>query len=328
MSYLYFIGIDIAKDSFEVAFHSSKINSKIKTKTQKFSNDNNGFEQFMTVMNHEENLYFITLEATGGYEMNLLLFLCSRGLAVHRLETLKSSHYLRSLRCFAKNDVVDAEALARFGAERHETLPIFVPSSQEIAQMQKFRMRRDDLITMRMAEKQRLKHPNYADIKQDLLNHIAYLTQRIDEIDAKIAELIDNNAILKQKKAIMCAFKGIGQQTSHILLTICPELGSLTRRQIASLAGVAPHPRESGTYQGYRSTKGGRHELKKALFMVALSGKRYNPVLKQFFDGLVARGKKKMVALTATMRKIIVIINAKVRDFLQSNPLIDTPTML
>ena len=138
-------------------------------------------------------------------------------------------------------------------------------------------------------------------------------------IDKKIAELIDNNQVLQQKKQVLTEFKGVGEQTSHALLLMCPELGNLTRRQIASLAGVAPHPRESGHYQGYRSTKGGRSQVKRALFMAVLSAKKYNPLLKKFYDGLVARGKKKMVALTATMRKMIVILNAKVRDFFQSN---------
>jgi transposase len=114
----------------------------------------------------------------------------------------------------------------------------------------------------------------------------------------------------------MMRFKGIGEQTSCVLLTICPELGTLTRRAIAALAGVAPHPRESGVYQGYRSTKGGRSQIKRALFMAALSAKTHDPKLKAFFNGLVARGKKKMVALTATMRKMIVILNAQIRDFL------------
>lgn len=309
MSYLYFIGIDISKDSFHVALHNS-------SSIQQFPNNPKGFSQFLASIEHPINQYFITLEATGGYETNLLLFLCQQGFATHRLQTLKSSHYLRSLRVFGKNDVLDAQALARFGAERHDNLPIFVPQTQEMQALQTLRMRRDDLVAMRVAEKQRLKHPNYNTLKDSLEKVCDILTQEINIIDKKIAELINNNHILQSKKKILTAFKGVGEQTGNLLLAMCPELGNLTRRQIASLAGVAPHPRESGAYQGYRSTKGGRSQIKRALFMAVLSAKSYNSILKKFYDGLISRGKKKMVALTATMRKMIVILNAKLRDFL------------
>jgi transposase len=312
MSYLYFIGIDVSKDSFHAALHNSP-------SIQQFPNNKKGFSEFFASLKHPTNQYFITLEATGGYETNLLLFLCDKGFATHRLQTLKSAHYLRSLRVFGKNDVLDAQALARFGAERHEHLPIFVSPTQDMQHLQTLRMRRDDLVRMRVSEKQRLQHPNYDLIKNDVLKSCDFLTQEIIIIDKKIAELIDNNQVLQQKKQVLTEFKGVGEQTSHALLLMCPELGNLTRRQIASLAGVAPHPKESGHYQGYRSTKGGRSQVKRALFMAVLSAKKYNPLLKKFYDGLVARGKKKMVALTATMRKMIVILNAKVRDFFQSN---------
>jgi transposase len=312
MSYLYFIGIDISKDFFNVSLHNS-------TKTNQFPNTSKGFSQFLASIEHPINQYFITLEATGGYETNLLLFLCKHGFAIHRLSTLKSSHYLRSLHVFGKNDILDAQALARFGAERHNLLPIFQPQTQEMQQLQTFRMRRDDLVAMRVTEKQRLQHPNYESLKDGLERVCTILTQEIMVIDKKIAELIDNNHIMQQKKKILTEFKGVGEQTGNLLLAMCPELGNLTRRQIASLAGVAPHPKESGTYQGYRSTKGGRSQIKKALFMAVLSAKSYNPILKKFYDGLISRGKKKMVAMTATMRKMIVILNAKLRDFIQSH---------
>lgn len=309
MTYLYFIGIDVSKDTFHVALHNSP-------KTEQFPNNSKGFSQFLSSIEHPINQYFITLEATGGYETNLLLFLCQQGFATHRLSTLKSSHYLRSLHVFGKNDILDSQALARFGAERHDNLPIFVPQTQEMQQLQTLRMRRDDLVAMRVSEKQREKHPNYSSLKDSLNKVCDILTQEIAIIDKKIAELIDNNHVLQSKKKILTKFKGVGEQTGNLLLTMCPELGTLTRRQIASLAGVAPHPRESGTYQGYRSTKGGRSQVKRGLFMAILSAKKHNPVLKKFYDGLIARGKKSMVAMTATMRKMIVILNAKIRDFL------------
>lgn len=104
--------------------------------------------------------------------------------------------------------------------------------------------------------------------------------------------MVDNNQVLQSKKKILTAFKGVGEQMRNLLLTMCPKLGNLTRRQIASLASVAPHPRESGNYQGYRNTKEGRSQVKSALFMAVLSAKSYNPVLKKFYASLVAKCKK------------------------------------
>jgi transposase len=179
-------------------------------------------------------------------------------------------------------------------------------------------MRRDDLVAMRVTEKQRLQHPNYESLKDGLERVCTILTQEIMVIDKKIAELIDNNHIMQQKKKILTEFKGVGEQTGNLLLAMCPELGNLTRRQIASLAGVAQHPKESGAYKGYRRCRGGRMGIKRMMFMAGLSAIRFNEKLKIFYKGLCERGKKPMLALVATMRKFIVILNAKVRDLLQA----------
>lgn len=314
MSYLYFIGIDIAKENFEVAHY---FQDNAKPKTQEFPNNLKGFRAFLKTFSADLSHYFITLEATGGYEMNLLLFLCKNGLAVHRLSTLKASYYMRSLKVFAKNDICDSIALARFSKERHQHVTIFTPPSEQMQELQILTARRDDLIATRTAEKQRLGHPNYETIKKSLQRFVDFITQEMKEIEERIAEIVDSVAEFKQKKQLLQSFKGVGEQTAHVLITALPELGTLNRREVASLAGVAPHPKESGNYQGYRSTKGGRKQVKKALFMVALSGIRHNPILRDYYLRLTARGKKKMVALTATMRKMIVILNAKIRDALQ-----------
>jgi transposase len=122
-----------------------------------------------------------------------LLFLCSKSFTTHHLQTLKSAHYLRSLRVFGKNDILDSQALARFGAERHDHLPIFVPATQDMQELQTLRMRRDDLVAIRVTEKQRLKHPSYNSLKDSLGKVCGILTQEIEIIDKKIEELIDNN---------------------------------------------------------------------------------------------------------------------------------------
>lgn len=310
-SYKYFIGVDIAKDSFEVAFYDATSKA---AKNQSFDNNKKGISSFLKSLADEKNNYFITMEATGGYEEALLLELAAQQYAVSRISTLKSSYYMRSLRIYAKNDMIDAHALALFGAERHNNLAIFQPPCEDLRMLKKLSMRRNDLMDMTTAEKQRRKHPAYADLASSVETILKLLQEEIKDIEKRICEIIEKNQIFKKKRDILTEFKGVGRQTSAVLLSIMPELGTLTRRQIASLAGVAPHPKESGSHKGYRSTKGGRKDVKKALFMAALSAKRYNPILKEFYDKLREKGKKKMVALTAVMRKMIIILNAKIRD--------------
>ncbi|MFZ5931770.1 MAG: transposase [Pseudomonadota bacterium] len=134
-------------------------------------------------------------------------------------------------------------------------------------------------------------------------------------LEKHIAALIAQSPALTAKFAVMTSIKGVGPQTAFTLLACMPELGTLTRRQAASLAGVAPHPKDSGKTQGYRATRGGKGNVKRALFMAAMSARNYNPNLKEFFGRLVQNGKKRMVALIAVMRKLITILNAKLRDY-------------
>jgi transposase len=309
MSYIYFIGIDISKDFFEVAYHLPDAIPK----TVKYSNDEEGFEEFFVSLKNAEQS-FIVLEATGGYETGLLFYLGKKEVAVHRIAPLKSSHYMRSIKSYAKNDVLDAMALARYGFERHKTLTLFTYSSEQQVKLSTLFARKQDLIAMRVCEKQRKKHPIYKDLTESLSKVLECLDEQIDLINKKMQELIDESESLKQVQTLLLSQKGVGRELSFVILAQLPEIGLLNRKQIASLAGVAPHPKESGNYKGYRSCKGGRMGVRRILFMAILSAVRYNPILESFYQSLLQRGKKTMVAMTATMRKLIVILNAKVRD--------------
>jgi transposase len=240
--------------------------------------------------------------------------LCEHGVAVHRLQPLQSSHYMRSLRMYAKTDILDAMALARYGAERHSHLAVFKPDDASTQELKILQTRRDDLIAMRVAENQRLKHPLYQNLHVSLRTVLSVIETEIDTIESRMQEIVAENAHLSWKMQILCGFKGIGSVTALVLLAAMPEIGTLDRKQIAALAGLAPHPKDSGKYTGYRATKGGRSSARKALFMAALSAKRYDPILKDFFDRLIKNGKKPIVALVAVMRKMIIIINAQIRD--------------
>jgi transposase len=308
MSYTYFIGIDMSKDNFEAAVHDSA------AKPEAYSNTSEGFAAFVAAHEHMLGDALIVLEATAAYEKALLLELVQKGAAVHRIQPAKSSHFMRSLQMHGKTDAIDARALARYGAERHAQLSLFMPPEQAQQELQDLHKRRQELVDMRKAEKQRHQHPRYHDLQGSLERMLDALDAEIADIETRIQTLISDNEQLQARRQVMTNIKGVGETTAMCLLARMPELGALTRRQAASLSGTAPHPNDSGKRSGHRTTRGGRKDVSNALYMAALSAKKYNPKLRQFYDHLIQQGKEKMEALNAVMRKIIVILNAKIRD--------------
>ncbi len=170
------------------------------------------------------------------------------------------------------------------------------------------------MVLMRSAEETRSRHPKHQNLKASFAEVVKFLNAKIKEIEAEIKDLIAQSQALAAKIAVMTSLTGIGRQTAAVLAGFMPELGALTRRKAASLAGCAPHPRDSGANRGYRATTGGRAVVKRALFMAALSARKSHPALRQFYERLVQHGKKPMAAITAVMRKLIVILNAMLRD--------------
>lgn len=312
MTYKYFIGIDVSKDNFDIAVHNSK------AKPQRYPNSRQGFA--LLLRDFEEILpqSLVVLEATGGYETALVTALAENSVALHRMQPLKSAHYIRSLHCYAKTDPSDARALARYGAERHADLQLFTPAEENVLTLQSLQTRLDDLKAMRMAEKQRLKHPRYVSLSEQVEEIIDVFDKQIAEIEAMMKNIIASDDVLQKKYDIMTDMKGIGKTIAFCLIACLPELGLLDRKKIASLVGLAPHPKDSGKYNGYRATRGGRSNVRHIVYMGAMVAITHNPVLREFYERLRKNGKKPMVALTAVMRKIIVILNAKIRDEIYS----------
>ncbi len=308
MTFVHFLGIDISKDSFDVVSHEHP------TAGRTFSNDAAGHQSFLETYCGIFPETLVVLEATGGYETALIAFLLAHKASVHRASPLTASHYTRSLRLHAKTDRLDALALARYAAERHAELRLYQPSSAQQDRLQVLVARRSDLVAMRTAEINRLQHPRYREVRGFVETLLRAITEQIKTIETEIDTLITQTASLKAKVTVMTGVKGVGAQTAHTLLSHLPELGNLTRRQVASLAGCAPHPKDSGAYRGYRATRGGRTHVKRALFMAAMAARRFNPNLRAFYERLIENGKKPIVAITAIMRKIITILNAKIRD--------------
>jgi len=306
-NYSTFFGIDIGKSEVFVAKHGTK-------SSLAFPNSKEGIKKLFKTYKAELANAFIVLETTGGYETLVLNALLDKNISVHRANTRYVKSFIRSWGKLGKSDALDAQALALYGYERHKNLPLFQKQPPELIQLIALTQRKLDLTQMLVQEKNRLKSPQNnpsiiqccSQLIQTLQTHIASVTKEIDS-------LIKNNALWLKKKEVLESIPGVGPIISSMLLALMPELGQINRRQIASLAGLAPHPYESGQKIGYRRTKGGRQQIRPILFIAAMAARNSNSPLKAFYEKLIAKGKKKMVALTALMRKILLIANAKIK---------------
>ena len=257
---------------------------------------------------------FAVCEATGGYEKPLLAALTRAGVNVHRADARKVKAFIRSLGRLAKTDAIDAEGLARYGQERQGVLALWAPAPAHLETLQTLVRLRTQLVKEHTAWRNQASAPGAAPVKAHLTAMIKACETRLEAVEADIDRLIQDHEDLKTRVEIIQQIKGCGPTTARALTALMPELGSLGRKRAASLAGLAPHPHQSGKRDGYRRTRGGRPEVKRALFMAAMAATRYNEDLKAFYLRLVNGGKKKLVAITAVMRKLITIINARIRD--------------
>jgi transposase len=306
--YKNFLGIDIGKFNFVVSIYESK-------STIEYQNSPAGITKF--IEEHSDILphSLCVLEPTGGYELEVLYSLISEGFNVHRADARKVKSFIRSFGSSAKTDSLDAKALAAYAQERWEKLELFKPQSQRSIELFQLVQRRSDLKATLIAEKNRLKAPSTKFIKESIMILIDTLKKQLDIITDKIEFIISNIPELKKKKDILKTIPGIGDITAFELLILLPELGTLCRRKIAALSGVAPRANDSGKFKGYRRTGCGRNGIKPLLFIAAMAARNSKTHLKEFYEKLISKGKKKMVALTALMRKILVIANAKLKQY-------------
>ena len=305
--YTNFFGIDIGKFNFVISLQDAK-------STHEYENSASGITQFIEEYSDVLPNSLCVLETTGGYELDLLYSLIAQGFKVHRADTRKVKNFIRSFGTFAKTDALDAKALAAYAQERAEKLELFEPQSQEAIELFQLVQRRSDLKMTLVAEKNRLKAPSTKLIEDSILVVIEALQMQMQIITEKIQFLIDQNPVLKKKSEVLKTIPGIGNIVAFELLILLPELGTLCRRKIASLAGVAPRANDSGKFNGYRRTGHGRAGVKPILFLASMAARNSKTHLKEFYEKLINNGKKKMVALTALMRKILVIANAKIKD--------------
>lgn len=255
----------------------------------------------------------IVCEVTGGYERALLDAALVAGIPTHRGDGVRIKAFIRSNGVRAKTDKVDARWLAHYGQDRFDSLRLWSKPDQEHEKLQSLVRFRKHLTESLAATKNRLKAPNCQAIKTHLDAELAFFQDEIDKIDKKIAILIKNNKSIAAKEKALREITGFGPVISRVLVAMLPELGSVTRREIASLAGLAPHPDQSGITNRKRPMRGGRDLIRSALFMGALSAARYHPTLKHFYAKLIDNHKPAQKALAAVARKLVTIANAVLR---------------
>jgi transposase len=304
-----FIGIDVSKDTLEVALDNS-------SPTQTFENHPEGIASLVKLVTScARPIGAILLEATGGLERACALALCLAELAVIVINPRQAHDFAKSMGSLAKTDALDAKVLSHFartlhGDQRFERMLFKLPSDQQVV-LQALVVRRSQLVVMRVAEGNRLAGAHLAQ-RQSIHAVVKLLASEIARIDKDIARNLDQHFAPTLK--LLQGIKGVAVGTKAALMAQLPELGQLTQRQISKLVGVAPLNCDSGKFKGKRVTWGGRAPLRAALYMATLSATRHEPVIKAFYQQLIARGKAPKVALVACMHKLLTIMNAIVRS--------------
>lgn len=254
----------------------------------------------------------IVCEATGGYERHVLEAAIELGMAVHRTHGTRVRFFARYLGLAAKTDPIDARMLAQYGRQT-EHLRLYVPPPPECEALRALQARRAELQDMIIAETNRLEHVRHTSVLKGLRAHIAMLKAALRAIEVEIAELVPTTDSLKQKVGLMRTVKGVGLITATTLLAYLPDIGHLSKGQVARRTGLAPINNDSGKTRAPRHVEPGRREIRRCLYMAAVVAARFNPTLRDFAARLKAKGYPFKYVITAVMRKLVVILNAVLR---------------
>ncbi|TBB64784.1 IS110 family transposase [Rhizobium ruizarguesonis] len=298
------VGIDVSKERLDVA---------ILPQGEVFAvgNDHAGIDELVARLKGI-GVDAIALEATGGFEMLAVAGLSSAGLTVLVVNPAQVRAYAHAIGRRAKTDPIDAAVIAAFVlATKPEIRPLRDAETQALSELV---ARRRQIVQMTVAEENRLRMVLAKQAQKSIKRLLKALRRELESLDADLDSHIRKSPVWRVREALLTSVPGVGATTARTLLAELPELGSLDRRQIASLAGLTPWTRQSGKWKGKSFIGGGRGKVRAVLFMAALVASRYNPDLKAFRDRLVAAGKPKIVATVATMRKLLTILNAIIRD--------------
>lgn len=297
-----YVGMDVAKAHWDAA---------IGPEEGRFSNDARGLKQLLSWLGPRGDAVQVICEASGGYERRLVQGLQAAGVAVSLVQASRVRQYARASGLWAKTDRIDAQLLCAFGqALAPAPSRAWTPEQEKLRELDRQRRHLSRLLVMEQNRQGQLQEKALRQLAQRL---IAQIKRQIAQVDQLIGELIGQSEELRAKAGKLVAVSGVGARTAALLLAQMPELGELNRGQAAALAGVAPFNRDSGKRTGRRSIYAGRRAVRSGLYMAALVAARHNPILREFYQRLRAAGKPPKLALTATMRKLLLVLNSALK---------------
>ena len=298
-----FIGIDVSKAHLDIAIHEE-------LEVRRVTNDEEGIETLLAELVPLAPA-LVVLEATGGFEMPAAAALAAAQIPVVIANPRQTRDFARSTGQLSKTDAIDARGLAMFAARvRPEVRGL---PSEDAQALDALVSRRRQIIGMLTQEKNRLGFA-LKPVQKGIRKHITWLERQLADVDADLDERIRRSPVWAAKRDLLESVPGVGPNLARTLIAELPELGTLTHKQIAALVGVAPRARDSGSFRGKRMIWGGRAPVRAALYLSVWSASRWNPVIRPFYDRLRAQGKPPKVAQVASMRKLLTILNAMVRD--------------
>ena len=297
-----YVGIDVAKAQVDVAVRPTGDRWEV-------LHDHKGIRKLVSQLKALDPA-MVLLEASGGLELPLVAALAAEAVPVVVVNPRQVRDFARATGKLAKTDSLDAASIAHFAeAVRPNVRPLRDAETQALNSLA---ARRHQVMTMLVSEKNRLSAAT-TPVRTRIEAHVEWLERELDDLDKGLRRTLRESPVWREKDDLLRTVPGVGEQLSLTLLACLPELGTLDRRQIAALVGVAPFNRDSGTLRGKRTVWGGRARVRAALYMGALVASRFNPVIRDFYQRLLAAGKPKKLALTACMRKLLVILNSMLK---------------
>ena len=299
-----FVGIDVAKDRLDVHLRPSGEAFAV-------ARHGEGLEHLVTRLK-DLGPTLVALEATGGFEIAVAAALAGAGLPLAVVNPRQIRDFARATGRLAKTDALDAEAIALFAERvRPEARPVPDDEARALAELV---ARRRQIVAMIGMEGNRRRQARSRRLQKRLDAHLAWLQKELSAIERDLDKAVRTSPAWRAKEDLLTRVQGVGHTTARVLLAELPELGTLTRRRIAALVGVAPFNRDSGAFRGRRMIRGGRARVRRTLYMATLTAIRFNPAIRAFYRRLRSRGKPPKLALTACMRKLLTILNAILRD--------------
>lgn len=299
-----FVGIDVSKDRLDVHLHPVG-------EVLAVSRDAGGIEALIARL-RPLDVKMIGLEATGGFETVVVAGLAAAGMPVVVVNPAQVRAFANALGKRAKTDPIDAAVIARFvEAAKPDIRPL---PDEETRLLSDLIARRKQIVEMSVAERQRERRTTSQQLKKSIARLLKALEKELASLDQSLDQSVRGSPAWRTKEDLLVTVPGIGKTIARTLIADMPELGTLDRRQIAALAGLAPFTRQSGQWRGKSFIGGGRSNVRAALFVAALVASKHNPHLRDFRDRLIAAGKSKIVAIVAVARKLLTIVNAMLRD--------------